>query len=179
MPSLVNAVIDERDALLSFLEAQRGGLRRAVLGLTEEQAASTPSVSSLSLTVLIKHAARCEQYWIVETLMQQGSAEDSASMDRWADEYRLHEGDTLAYWLERYAEVAAETEKIVRGLPSLDVEAPLPTAPWFPPNDTRSARWVLLHLIQEAGRHAGHADIIRESLDGKTAFELLREAVAA
>ncbi|GAA4854899.1 DinB family protein [Kitasatospora terrestris] len=175
MPSLVNAETDERDALLAFLAAQRGGLRRAVLGLSEEQAAGTPTVSSLSLAVLIKHAARCERFWITENLLQRGGGEESASMERWADEYRLVEGDTLAGWLAVYEQVAAETEKAVRELPSLEVDFPLPVAPWFPPNSRRTARWALLHLIQETARHAGHADIIRETVDGKVAFQLLAE----
>ncbi|GAA2744978.1 MULTISPECIES: DinB family protein [Kitasatospora] len=174
MPSLVNAEIDERDALLNFLAAQRGGLRRAVLGLTEEQAASTPTVSSLSLTVLIKHAARCERHWIVENLMQR-PVEEPTTAERWADEYRLVDGDTLAGWLAVYEQVAAETEKIVRALPSLEVDFALPAAPWFPPNSRRTARWTLMHLVEETARHAGHADIIRETLDGKVAFQLLAE----
>ncbi|MEV8093666.1 DUF664 domain-containing protein [Kitasatospora sp. NPDC085879] len=169
MPTLVNAETDERDALLSFLAAQRGGLRRAVLGLTEEQAAATPTVSSLSLVVLLRHAARTERYWIVEQLM--GRGEDGPK--DWAAEYRLGEGETVEYWLKELERVAAETEEIVRSLPSLEVDFPLPQAPWFPPNSRRTARWVLLHLIQEQGRHAGHADIIRETIDGRTAFELV------
>ncbi|WP_371497880.1 DinB family protein [Kitasatospora sp. NBC_00374] len=178
MPTLVNAETDEREALLSFLAAQRGGLRRAVHGLTEEQAASTPSVSALSLTVLIKHAARCERFWIADNLMGLGT-DNARDENNWADEYRLAEGETLAAWLETYEQVAAETEKAVRSLPDLEVDFPLPVAPWFPPNSRRTARWVLLHLIQEGARHAGHADIIRETIDGKTAFELVDETSAA
>ncbi|WP_033818265.1 DinB family protein [Kitasatospora sp. MBT63] len=178
MPTLVNAETDEREALLSFLAAQRGGLRRAVHGLTEEQAASTPTVSALSLTVLIKHAARCERFWIVDNL-QGGGVHATPDENDWAEEYRLAEGETLAAWLDTYEQVATETEKIIRELPDLAVDFPLPTAPWFPPNSRRTARWVLLHLIQEGARHAGHADIIRETLDGKTAFELVDETGAA
>ncbi|WP_354641264.1 DinB family protein [Kitasatospora camelliae] len=172
MPTLVDAVSNERDALLAFLEAQRGGLRRAASGLTEEQAASTPSASSLSLAVLVRHAARGEQWWVEQLL---GGPAASAPAN-WADEYRMPEGETLAQWLVRYEEVAAATEKVIRDLPSLDVDFPLPEAPWFSPNSRRSARWMLLHLIEEVARHAGHADVIRESLDGKTAFELLYQA---
>ncbi|MER8185699.1 DinB family protein [Kitasatospora sp. NPDC094015] len=178
MPTLVNAETDEREALLAFLAAQRGGLRRAVHGLTEEQAASTPTVSALSLTVLIKHAARCERFWIVDNLLGKG-ADGGPSESDWAEEFRLAEGDTMADRLATYEQVAAETEKAVRGLPDLEVDFPLPVAPWFPPNSRRTARWVLLHLIQEAGRHAGHADIIRETIDGRTAFELVGETAAA
>ncbi|MFB6889657.1 DUF664 domain-containing protein [Kitasatospora sp. NPDC056327] len=170
MPTLVNAETDERDALLSFLAAQRGGLRRAALGLTEEQAAARPTAGALSLAGLIKHAAVCEREWIVGTLMGR-PLRDGENPEE--DTFTLTGEETLAHWLHRYEEIAAETEEIVRGLRDLDVDAPLPEAPWFPAGSRRTARWVLLHLIEEAARHAGHADIVRESLDGLTAFELV------
>ena len=69
--------------------------------------------------------------------------------------------------------VVAETAEIIAALPDLDVEVPLPEAPWFPQGARRSARWILLHLVEELARHAGHADILRESVDGATAFALL------
>lgn len=175
MPTLVNAETDERDALLSFLDAQRGGLRRSVLGLTEEQARSTPSASSLSLAGLIRHAALCERGWIAGTLL--GGAQPDES--DYADGFRPAEGETLEDCLRLYAEVAAETEKAVNGLPDLEYDVPLPEAPWFPAGSRRTARWILLHLIEEVARHAGHADIIRESLDGRTAFELVGLAYGA
>ncbi|WP_327678321.1 DinB family protein [Kitasatospora sp. NBC_00458] len=174
MPTLVNAETGERDALLSFLAAQRGGLRRAVLGLTEEQAAARPSASALSLAELVKHAAVCEREWIVGILL----GREEGRRDYRENSFALAEGETLAGWLERYEEVAAETERIIGELPDLEVDAPLPEAPWFPAGSRRTARWVLLHLIEEAARHAGHADIIRESLDGRTAFDLVRDELA-
>ena len=78
----------------------------------------------------------------------------------------------LAY----YDEVAAETEAIVDEL-GLEHPVPVPDAPWFPKDvDAWSIRWVLLHLIEETARHGGHADIIRETLDGRTFYELLYAA---
>jgi hypothetical protein len=76
------------------------------------------------------------------------------------------EGETLTGLLDRYDEVARRTEEIVLGLPDLDVSHPLPEAPWFEPGARWSARRVLLHLVAETAQHAGHADILRESLDG-------------
>ncbi len=80
--------------------------------------------------------------------------------------------------LALYDEVARETEKAIAGIPDLSQPVPVPRdAPWFPADvDAWSVRWVLLHLIQETARHAGHADIVRESLDGATAFPLLAAA---
>ena len=62
--------------------------------------------------------------------------------------------------------MARRTDELVASLPDLDVSHPLPKAPWFPPGDRWSARRVLLHIIAETAQHAGHADIIREALDG-------------
>jgi hypothetical protein len=68
--------------------------------------------------------------------------------------------------------VARETTEVVQALPDLDYAVKLPEAPWFPANTTWTAHRILLHVIAETARHAGHADIIRESLDGATAYEL-------
>ena len=76
------------------------------------------------------------------------------------------EGETLAGLLAEYEQVASRTDELVVTLPDLDASQPLPEAPWFPPGARWSARRVLLHVIAETAQHAGHADIIRESLDG-------------
>ena len=83
--------------------------------------------------------------------------------------------ETLADVLAFYATVAKETEEIVAGIADLDQPVPVPRdQPWFPSDvDAWSVRWVLLHLIEETARHAGHADIIRESVDGATAVPLM------
>ncbi|GGZ85457.1 DinB family protein [Streptomyces echinoruber] len=162
---------DERGALLAFLDEQRGGIRRAVLGLTEEQARSTPSASELSLGGLVKHVAEVEQGWIARAKGEPPAVERNES--NWHECFRLTGEETVASQLEYWEKVAAETEAFIRSAPSLDVTFPLPNAPWFPPDERVSLRWLLLHLIRETARHAGHADIIRESLDGRTAFELV------
>jgi len=174
MPTLVRAETNERDALLAFLDAQRGGLRRAVLGLTDEQATSRPSASELSLAGLLKHLARVEEIWVQCTLM--GRSEFAGSEKDYVSGFQLLDGETLASTLDRYESVARATEDTVNSLPDLERTVALPEAPWFPPGMKVSARWILLHLIQETARHAGHADIIRESLDGATAFALVDAA---
>ena len=172
MSGNVRPVVDERDGLLAFLAHQRDALRFAVQGLTEEQATSTPSASALNLAGLIKHAANTERGWIVETMMQR-EAPELAGRD-WSTDFRLVEGETLAGVLETYAEVARETEAIVAEIADLGQPVPVPKGvPWFPSDvDFWSVRWVLLHLIEETARHAGHADVIRESLDGKSVYLL-------
>ncbi|MEV4504323.1 DinB family protein [Streptomyces klenkii] len=162
---------DERGTLLAFVEAQRGGLRRALLGLTDEQAGQRPSASELSLGGLVKHAAEVEQIWV---RMAQGREPDTKrEQSTWADSFRLTDGETVAGVLAFWERVTAETEEFIRSVPSLEDTFPLPAAPWFPADSRVSMRWLLLHLVEEFGRHAGHADIVRESLDGKTAFELV------
>ncbi|MEU6243620.1 DinB family protein [Streptomyces sp. NPDC047024] len=162
---------DERGALLAFLEEQRGGIRRAVLGLTEEQARSRPSASELSLGGLLKHVVEMERTWIARARQEPPAVHRDES--NWHECFRLVGDETVASQLALWEEAAADTEKLIRSAPSLDDTFPLPEAPWFPPDERVSLRWVCLHLIRETARHAGHADIIRESLDGKTAFELV------
>ncbi|MFJ6943622.1 DinB family protein [Streptomyces wuyuanensis] len=162
---------DERGALLSFVEAQRGAIRRSVLGLTEEQAASRPSASELTLSGLLKHVAECELSWL--RMAQQRPNERQRDENSWSDGFRLLDGETVAATLAFWDGVAKDTEDFIRSVPSLDDTFPLPDAPWFPKEGRVSMRWLMLHLVEEIGRHAGHADIVRESLDGKGAFDLV------
>ncbi|MEV0491354.1 DinB family protein [Streptomyces atratus] len=164
---------DERGALLSFVETQRGAIRRSLLGLTEEQAASRPSASELSLSGLLKHVAETELNWL--RLAQQRPNEKARTEETWADSFRLVGGETVPEMLEFWAKVAAETEEFIHSVESMNDTFPLPEAPWFPKDERCSMRWLLVHLVEEIARHAGHADIIRESLDGRTAFELVAE----
>lgn len=155
----------ERADLLETLAKHRFFLRFTVRDLTDEQAAQRTTVSALCLGGLIKHVAATEHAWMRFVL---GGAEAMAGGDEgdWMDVFRMLEGDTLAGVLDQYEEVARSTDEIVATLPDLDESHPLPEAPWFEPGASWSARRVLLHLIAETAQHAGHADIIRESLDG-------------
>src|SRR3712207_7368879 len=95
------------------------------------------------------------------------SATDPEQMAKWAEEFRLGPDETLEGVLAHYEEVARRTDELVRTIPDLDASHPLPEAPWFEPGATRSARRVFLHIVAETAQHAGHADILRESLDGQ------------
>lgn len=164
---------DERGALLAFVEAQRGAIRRSVLGLTEEQAASRPSVSELSLSGLVKHVAETELNWL--RMAQQLPNERQRDAETWADSFRLVGDETVPQMLEFWAKVAGETEAFIHGVDSMNDTFPLPEAPWYPKDERCSMRWLLVHLVEETARHAGHADIIRESLDGRSALQLVAE----
>jgi hypothetical protein len=179
MPATVRPVVDERDGLLAFLAQMRDALRFAVHGLSEEQAISRPTTSSLNLAGLIKHIANVERHWIVEVVSQRELPQaERASAQDWEDHFRLIGDETLEWALERYAAVARETESIIGQIDGMDRPVPVPKgAPWFPPDlEAWSVRWVLLHLIQETARHAGHADIIREAIDGANAFQVMARA---
>ena len=82
------------------------------------------------------------------------------------DGFRMVEGETLAGLLEEYDAVAAATDALVETI-DLDSSQPLPAAPWFEPGATWSARRVFIHIVAETAQHAGHADIIREAIDGQ------------
>ena len=84
----------------------------------------------------------------------------------WEGQFRMLDGETLAGLLDTYEQVARKTDELVSTLPDLDASHPLPKAPWFEPSARWSVRRVVLHIIAETAQHAGHADIIRESLDG-------------
>jgi len=158
----------ERADLLETLAKHRGFLRQTVKGLTDEQAGQRTTVSELCLGGLIKHVAAVEERWVdfIERGPRVMEPPDAAAMEAHAATFRMLADDTVAGLLDRYDEVARRTDDLVAALPSLDADQPLPPAPWFPAGARWTARRVLLHIIAETSQHAGHADIIRESLDG-------------
>ncbi|GAB3982672.1 DinB family protein [Actinoallomurus acanthiterrae] len=155
----------ERADLLAGLRKSRHFLRFTLRDLTDEQAARRTTVSELCLGGLIKHVTEVERRW-AGFIVEGPSAMDAGDPADWMEKFRMGEGETLAGLLEAYDEVARRTEEIVATLPDLDATQPLPERPWFEPGARWSARTVLLHIVAETAQHAGHADIIRESLDG-------------
>ena len=177
----------ERTDLLAQLAASRSALIAATRGLTDEQAGERPTASALCLGGLVKHVASMEDAWmrfVVEgpsamrydlpdgVTWADFAAGTAREYPQWAidhqNEFRMLPGETLAGVLERYERVAARTEDIVAAVPDLSATHPLPEAPWHEPGAEHSVRRVLMHLIAETAQHAGHADILRESLDGRT-----------
>jgi uncharacterized damage-inducible protein DinB len=167
-PNVVDMTNTERTDLLESLAAHRAFLLHTVQGLTEEQARQRTTVSELTLGGLVKHVAHTERGWV--DFIERGAVAMEATEDSWAaqaDSFTLRGDETLAGVLAEYAAVAERTDALVESLPSLDVAHPLPEAPWFPAGATRSARRVLVHVVAETAQHAGHADILREALDGQ------------
>jgi uncharacterized damage-inducible protein DinB len=162
----------ERSDLLAMLAGQRRFLRYTTRDLTDEQARARTTVSELTLGGLIKHVTEVERSWaefivVGPSALGDASAMTEADWAKRADGFRLLEDETLAGVLDVYEATAAATTELVRTLPDLDATQPLPTAPWFPASERWSARRSLLHIIAETAQHSGHADIIRESIDGQ------------
>ncbi len=160
---------DERSDILQTLDTRRSFLRRTVQGLTDEQARQRTTVSALCLGGIIKHVTAVEKGW-TEFIVRGPKAIggfDETSMQRHAAGFIMGDDETLASLVEAYDAVARHTDDLVATLPSLDASHPLPEAPWYKPGARWSARTVLLHIIGESSQHAGHADIIREALDGQ------------
>lgn len=159
----------EREALLSFLAQQRAFLLTTIEGLDQEQATTRTTKSVLHLAGLVKHVSGAERGWIrfIEEGPVEVDYEAQETHDFHEGTFRLIGDETLEGALADYAKTAEATEEYVRSLPDLEIANELPAAPWFPEGAEWTARDVLLHLIRETAQHCGHADIIRESLDGQ------------
>jgi uncharacterized damage-inducible protein DinB len=178
MPGQAPPLTDERALLLAYIKQQRDGLRNAAYGLNEEQIRLAPSASALSVGGLIKHVALTERGWIDLVVQRDRGGSDK---DKWSDYARgfaLAPDETLESVLALMDEVAAETEAVVNGISDLNQSVPIPKGvPWYPQDvEAWTVRWVLLHIVEEAARHAGHADIVRESIDKATMYELMAGA---
>ncbi|PNE40321.1 DinB family protein [Streptomyces noursei] len=165
------AVTGERAEWLETLAKHRHFLRFPTRDLTDEEVGRRSTASALCLGGLIKHVTAVERHWVDFILRGPSAMPDFTAMteDDWAsraDQFRMLPGETLAGVLADYEEVARRTDDVVVTLPDLSSAWPLPKAPWFEPGVQWSARRVLMHIVAETAQHAGHADIIRESLDG-------------
>jgi uncharacterized damage-inducible protein DinB len=141
---------DERTTLLALLQYHRESVVKKVADIDEEAAQWSPVASGTSLLGLVQHLADAETLWVVRRFAGErgATAPPSESLEQAVDAYR-------ATWSRVAAIVGAEDlEALCRGLGAAEAAANL--------------RWVLTHLLEETARHAGHADIIRELIDGQT-----------
>lgn len=179
MAAHVPPVADDRAGLTAYLDQQRDAFVSVSFGLTEAQIRSAPTAGSLTMGGLIKHVATCEQAWADKMAAAPDAppppvGSDSDAAPAWGDDFRVTDDDTLDGLLATLTAVGDRTRE---ALQRADLDAPVPVprdAPWFPQDvDAWSVRWVALHLIEELARHAGHADLVRESIDGATMYELV------
>ena len=187
MPGNAPPVATEREAISTYLRQQHDGIRFAAYGLTDEQAHQVSSRSAISIANLVKHVTHTERTWMEraragavlpadwshgETGRSPGSAKE------YGDDWNA-DGETIDDLMAAFDAVARDTEAAALD-ESLDHDQPVPVprdAPWFPQDiDAWSVRWVYFHLIEELARHAGHADIVREHVDGATMYELMAGA---
>jgi uncharacterized damage-inducible protein DinB len=157
----------ERTDLLEALVKQRYFLRYTLRDLSDEQAALAPTASELCLGGLIKHVAETEEMWM--NFAVGGAAamsNDDWNQDSWNTRFQMVQTDTLESLFSEYDRVAARTDELLASLPDLDAAHPLPEAPWFEAGASWSVRRVILHVIAETAQHCGHADVIRETIDG-------------
>jgi uncharacterized damage-inducible protein DinB len=173
MPMNAQLVRDERHGLLTFLEHQRQAVRHTAHGLSDIQARVKPTPSGLSLGGLVKHLVYGERNWSdrIEAIRS-----DEGAFKIYVESFSLSESETLSSVLQQYEEASARTDAIIGSIDDLGRRVPLPAQPWFPDPEHCTVRWILLHLIEETARHAGHADIIREALDGASSGPLMAAA---
>ena len=179
MPGQVRPVADERDGLIAYLDQQRDAFASAAYGLTEEQIRLAPTAGTLSMGGLIKHVATCERGWVdrIEAAPNRPAPDNRPIEERaaaYGSDFIVTDEDRLVSLLEQLRSVGDRTRAVLERA-DLDAAVPVPRdAPWFPKDlEAWSVRWVVLHLIEELARHAGHADIVRESIDGATMYELV------
>ena len=162
----------ELEVIVGQLEVQLASIRAAAYGLSEQQARETPCRSTLSVGGLVKHAG-----WVMRQHLRRRREDivlDEAAFAEFTGSFALADDETLAGALEDFDATCAEYLADVRASdPGAATIAP--PAPWDgvlgPTASVR--RFELVHHIEEFARHAGHADIIREQLDGADAASLL------
>ncbi|MGJ6979159.1 DinB family protein [Aestuariimicrobium soli] len=156
---------DERTTLMQLLAFQRDTLRWKCSGLLPGQHRQQHPPSTLTLGGLLKHAALVEWVWLHDVFLGESGSpawamRPSGEADGWT--FQLTDDDTVEQWLARLDESRALTEHAVAEADTLDQHAR-----HSPHGEPCSLRWILLHLVQEYGRHLGQADLIRESIDGR------------
>lgn len=144
---------DQRELFLRWLRFLRGAVIRKVEGLSDEQARWTPDGALICLLGIVNHLTQVEWRWIDGGMLGRETSRTDA-------EFAPGPELTVQAALAAYRERAAATEAAVLGMPSLDSPCR-----W---EEGADLRWVLLHLVNETARHAGHADATRELLDGTT-----------
>jgi hypothetical protein len=171
-------VTDERSALHAYLVQQQDAFRAAAYGLTDDQAGRAASPpSTLSVGTLVKHVTEMQASWLAGVRAAPAAVVDDRTQEQRYAAYRnswtWHDEDTVVEALAAYDAVCADVLRAVDET-DLDTPVPVPPAPWNPTDvEAWSVRWVWFHLIEELARHAGHADLVREAVDGATMYELV------
>lgn len=174
MPFLTPQADGELDVLKTYVLQQFAQIRSTAHGLTNDQAHSTPTASSLNISGLLLHTAQVGLFWTSAVLAAPNRLPlDSAEAEDRSTETLSADSRLLPDILEHFDQSVQEIKHNLESITDLNVLVPTPESPWIPENITHwEARWCLQHVIAELARHAGHADIIRETIDGKGSYEL-------
>lgn len=148
----------EREMLDVFLDAQRATIVHKARGLSDADAARRLGPSATSVSGLVRHLADVERSWFVEVFADQPYERRFGSDDEPDGEWEVTADDSLAAIVADYEAACAEGRAAATDaeLDDVAVNAPM------------NLRWILLHMVEETARHAGHLDILREQLDGAT-----------
>lgn len=170
-------VRDERDGLRAYLRQQQDAFRVAMTGLDDTaMGVAAAGRSTLTLGALLKHVTVTQQGWLDQALAAPAAPHD----DRTPEQQQAAHTSSWAWTAEDTVEAARAHYDVVcaavlDAATTLDLDTAVPPAPapWNPTDVVWSVRWVWLHLLEELARHAGHADLVRENLDGATMYELV------
>jgi uncharacterized damage-inducible protein DinB len=157
---------DESETLLGFLDHQRATLAWKCRGLTDGELQATLPPTDMSLGGLLKHLARVEDHWFTSTVGEQETVEPWASM-RWAAEWQNAGADTGESLRELWAQRVEASRRVVADRLT-GSNALAQVYPAWGGRGRVSLRWVLVHMIEEYARHNGHADLLRQAIDGST-----------
>lgn len=167
----------ERDDLLALMTDQRTNFLYAVEGLDDAGARARTTVSELTLGGLLKHLGLMQRSWL--DVVEGTAPADVGWADLDPDGNRMTDAETVPGLLEAFHAAAAAFDRTVREEADLDREVTLPAYPWSPPEPVVwTVRRVLWHIFREIAHHSGHADIIRESLDGASTTAKMAEAAS-
>lgn len=144
----------EREVLAGFLGYLRRSVAAKAEGVPEERAAAPGVPSGTSLLGLVKHLTCVERYWLL-----------AEEVPDWPGTFHPAPGESAESLLAGYRRTTAETDRAIAAWDDLGMPGPRPAGHG---GRRPSRRWTLTHLIEETARHAGHADILRELIDGST-----------
>ena len=147
-------VSGEKDTLLAFLGYLRASVDRKIEGLSDDDARRPLVASGTTLLGLVKHLTFVEVYWAQRRFA-------GADVVQRGDGFELDPTDTVDSVRREYAQAGRRTDEIVAACP--DLQQTLARG-----RHGLTLRWMLAHLVEETARHAGHADILRELVDGRT-----------
>jgi uncharacterized damage-inducible protein DinB len=162
----------EAATLTGFLDYQRGTLQWKCRGLSDEQLRVALPPTTMTLGGMLKHMACVEDYWFTEVAAEKPSPEPWGSVDWDADpdwDWRTAASDSGDELRGLWAERVGRSRAVVEAQLGLGEDKALSQAhPAWGGQGRVSLRWILTHMVEEYARHNGHADLIRESLDGET-----------